>query len=136
MCGTRCRSDSGLLPDLVVPGINVEWQGMQSPAGMMLTACVYNQGEGEAPAGTPVTFRWDVDPEAIATILLAAPLPPGQGVEVVYLWANPPRSEGGCTAWAVAGDDGSGPRQIPRDSECNVDNNESKHVLAGLCGPG
>ena len=140
MCGTRCRSDSGLLPDLVVPGINVEWQGMQSPAGMMLTACVYNQGERDAPKGTPVTSRWNGglpfgEPEVIATVRLAEPLAAGQGAAVHYLWVDPPRFEGSCQAWALAGDDGTQPPRIVRGSECNVDNNESERVDSRLCGP-
>lgn len=140
-CQVRCRSDGGALPDLVVPGMMAEWQGAQREGRFMLTACVLNQGEGDAPAGTPVTFRWNGElpvggPEVVATVRLAEPLAAGQGVEVHYLWVNPPMMEGNCRAWAVAGDDGAEPPRIPRGSECNVDNNASERVDTHLCGVG
>lgn len=140
-CQVRCRAGGKPLPDLVIPGVLAEWMDVGKPGvGLRFTACVVNQGEADAPAGTPITFRWngEKDPlfEVLATVRLTSPLAAGEGAEVTYFWWSPSGAEGSCVAWAVAGDDGSYPPRIPPDGECNVDNNQSPAVDPHLCGPG
>ncbi len=84
-----------------------------------LEAIVCNRGTQPAPTGTPMNFSHSG--ELVCDAELAAPLNPGQCVEVSCVWTTPPRSLAtSATITVNAGMDASGQMTL---SECHAHNN-------------